>query len=84
MKDLPDYTNVGLKHRDSKVFIERNCVYHQFDAFFKLLDISEHNQRVQWVNQGQGKTENMQLITSVMRVGSDTFGAPIFQNGLQN
>ena len=62
MKDLPDYSNVGLKHRDSKVFIKRNCLYHQFDAFFKFLDISEHNQRVQWVNQGQGKTENIQLI----------------------
>ena len=65
MKDLPDYSNVGLKHRDSEVFIERNCVYHQFDASFKFLDISEHNQRVQWVNQGQGKTENMQFITYV-------------------
>ena len=53
-----------------------------------------NQKEITYVNTGTGTSQvwalfmNLKkksiIITSVMRVGSDTFGDPIFQNGLQN
>ena len=54
---LPNHSDVGFKYWYDNVLIKIDVVNDKPDAAFKLVQVAHDHQRVQRVDQGQGKTE---------------------------
>ena len=69
--DSPDHPDVGLEHRHDDVVVEGDGVHHEADAVLELVDVAEHGQRVQGVDQGQGETGRGNKVCRVNKCGSE-------------
>ena len=66
------------------IFVVDLMMHFEFSKYLDKLQILPPFKKLTRAGQTLANALFSPLYTSVMRVGTDTFGDPIFQNGLQN